>query len=75
MEAGIGHGKGQQASRGKARRGETSGSKESATLSGSTEGVCNYGMRLQQKISRTVNNPGNSVLAIRLVLCTESFDK
>ncbi|OWM71052.1 hypothetical protein CDL15_Pgr011179 [Punica granatum] len=53
MEAVSGHG-----SRGKAQRGETCASRESATFSGSSVGVCRCGLRLQQKISRTVNNPG-----------------
>ncbi|PKI55778.1 hypothetical protein CRG98_023832 [Punica granatum] len=56
MEAMIGRGKGQQESKGKARRGETCGSRESATLFGSSAGVCSCGLRFQQKISRTTNN-------------------
>ncbi|OWM90695.1 hypothetical protein CDL15_Pgr021000 [Punica granatum] len=58
MESVMSRGKRQKTSRGKARRGESCGSRESATLSGSSAGVCRCGLRLQQKISRTANNPG-----------------
>ncbi|PKI48725.1 hypothetical protein CRG98_030891 [Punica granatum] len=53
-------GRGQQASRGRHRRVETSGS----SFSGSNAALCSCGLRVQQRTSRTPKNPDTAIVGI-----------
>ncbi|PKI51502.1 hypothetical protein CRG98_028062 [Punica granatum] len=58
MESVIRRGIGREASTGKTSGSTPAGSRESSTFSGGNAGLCSCGLQVQQKVSRTANNPG-----------------